>query len=509
MYRGSRIFGEIRVWRFTFAVALIFPAILPAQTPLINPGGIVPLYSTSTTIQPGEAISIYGSNFATTTSMWTGVFTTSLGNSTVTINNKPGYLYLVSPGQINLQAPDDTATGTVPVVLTTPTGTVSTTVTLGTLAPSFSLLDKTHVAAVIPRPDGSGTQGGGSYDIVGPNGSSLGYTTVAARPGDTVELFGTGYGATSPHVPAGQLFTGAATTTNPVTVFINGTSITPAFAGIAGQGGLYQINVTIPQGLGTGDVPLIAAVGGVQTQTGVVISLQPAVTAPPQVQSVTLSSNTVVGGGSITCTVTLTAPAPPGGATVLISENLNEAGGILSIGGGNTSGSFTISTNPTSVTETAIVTASYGGVSQQATFTITPGSSPAFTSLSSQILYSPPGATAFQTSLAVSPNAGNTTYSATLEGGQLVLVNGTVSSDGSTFSFNAGFASGGTFTYNATSTLKVSTATLTFRLQPDQAHGVTLNTGTLSGTLSVTGTPQAGGSAVTLTGAISGQYTKN
>jgi len=30
----------------------------------------------------------------------------------------------------------------------------------------------------------------------------------------------------------------------------------------------------VPAGLGTGDVPLVAMVGGVQTQTGVAMSLQ-------------------------------------------------------------------------------------------------------------------------------------------------------------------------------------------------------------------------------------------
>jgi uncharacterized protein (TIGR03437 family) len=38
--------------------------------------------------------------------------------------------------------------------------------------------------------------------------------------------------------------------------------------------GLYQLNVTIPAGLGTGDQTLVATVGGVQTHPGVVISLQ-------------------------------------------------------------------------------------------------------------------------------------------------------------------------------------------------------------------------------------------
>jgi uncharacterized protein (TIGR03437 family) len=46
-----------------------------------------------------------------------------------------------------------------------------------------------------------------------------------------------------------------------------------SFAGISGAG-LYQFNLIVPPGLGTGDVSLQASVGGVQTPTGVVISLQ-------------------------------------------------------------------------------------------------------------------------------------------------------------------------------------------------------------------------------------------
>jgi uncharacterized protein (TIGR03437 family) len=38
--------------------------------------------------------------------------------------------------------------------------------------------------------------------------------------------------------------------------------------------GIYQINVTIPAGLGTGDQPLAGIAGDSRTQTGAVISLQ-------------------------------------------------------------------------------------------------------------------------------------------------------------------------------------------------------------------------------------------
>jgi uncharacterized protein (TIGR03437 family) len=239
----------------------------------INAGGVVPLDSTVNTIQPGEWVSVYGTNLASSPLTWTGNFPTSLGGTSVTIDGKLAYLSYVSPGQINLQAPDDAATGSVPVVVTSPSGMAISTVTLAPFGPSFLLLDSKHAAGIIPRSNGSGAYGAGTYDILGPNGYSLGYQTVAAKAGDIVELFAVGLGPTSPAVPAGQVFSGAAPTTNPVSLVINGANVIPSFAGLSGAG-LYQINLTVPVGLGTGDVPLVAAVGGVQTPPDVVIPLQ-------------------------------------------------------------------------------------------------------------------------------------------------------------------------------------------------------------------------------------------
>lgn len=41
--------------------------------PVVNPGGIVPVYSTSNTIQPGEWVSIYGTTLASGTTVWSGI----------------------------------------------------------------------------------------------------------------------------------------------------------------------------------------------------------------------------------------------------------------------------------------------------------------------------------------------------------------------------------------------------------------------------------------------------
>ena len=248
-----------------------------SSAPAIKPNGVNPNDSASTSISPGTWVSIYGANLAPAVTQWTGNFPTSLGGVSVTIDNQPAYLSYVSPTQINLQAPNDANLGTVNVVVTNASGSVTSTVTLAQYSPAFGLLDSTHVAGIIRRPDGSGAYGTGalSYDILGPTGTSLGYATVAAKAGDSVVLFGVGFGPTNPSVLAGQNFSGAAAMvpSSNLQILINSQNVTPLFAGLSGPG-LYQFNLTIPPNLGAGDVPLSATAGGAGTQSGVVISLQ-------------------------------------------------------------------------------------------------------------------------------------------------------------------------------------------------------------------------------------------
>jgi uncharacterized protein (TIGR03437 family) len=106
-------------------------------------------------------------------------------------------------------------------------------VTLAQFAPSFLLLDSKHVAGIILRSNDSGAYGGGTYDIIGPTGASLGYAAVAAKAGDAIELFAVGLGPTNPEVLAGQVSSSAAPTTNPVNLLINSMSVTPTFAGLS------------------------------------------------------------------------------------------------------------------------------------------------------------------------------------------------------------------------------------------------------------------------------------
>jgi uncharacterized protein (TIGR03437 family) len=236
--------------------------------PSISAGGITPIYSPANTIQPGSWISIYGSNFATIPAIWNGDFPTKLGGVSVTINSRPAYLWYVSPGQLNVQAPDDTATGTVPVVVTTPFGTASSTVTLGPYAPSFSLFSGKYPAAIVGT-SGPGNSGAG-YDYIGPAGA-FSFPSRPVAAGETIILFGVGFGPTSPTVKAGQAFSGAAPCPTLPQFTIGGVPATVAFAGIV-EAGLYQFNVVVPSA-GSGDQLLQASIGGQTTPAGIYVTI--------------------------------------------------------------------------------------------------------------------------------------------------------------------------------------------------------------------------------------------
>jgi uncharacterized protein (TIGR03437 family) len=196
----------------------------------------------------------------------------------VTVNGKPAYLWFVSDGQINAQAPDDTATGTVPVVVTTVAGSNNTTTTLGTAGPSFLLLGDAahHATGLVFSPTGTGgSQGGGTYDFLGPTSAGAGFRP--AKKGEVIVLYGVGFGPTDTPVPSGRIYTCpssgcAKLVTNPQ-VTLGGVTTTVSSATVAGAG-LYQLILTVPQNVGTGDLSLQAIANGLQTQSGIVVPVQ-------------------------------------------------------------------------------------------------------------------------------------------------------------------------------------------------------------------------------------------
>jgi uncharacterized protein (TIGR03437 family) len=247
-------------------LAAIVAPILP---PVITTNGIGPIFSPATTVQSGSWVTIYGSNLAPAAAIWAGDFPTSLGGTSVTIDSKPAYLWYVSPGQINLQVPDDSASGTVPVTISTAGGTASGVVTLGSYAPSLSLFSARYPATIAPA-SGGGNSGAG-YDYIGPAGA-FSFPSRPIKAGETILLYGVGFGPTTNSVSPGKLFSGAAPCTVFPTVTIGGVPATVTFAGIV-QAGLYQLNVVVPNA-GSGDQLLQVSAGGLPAQNNLYLTLQ-------------------------------------------------------------------------------------------------------------------------------------------------------------------------------------------------------------------------------------------
>jgi uncharacterized protein (TIGR03437 family) len=127
----------------------------------------------------------------------------------------------------------------------------------GLLAPaSFKVGDKQYVVAV---------HGNGTFVS---NGSIEGIPAAAAVPGETLVMYGVGFGPVDPStIPiAGQVVEGTPTIATPVEIKI-GDAVAPLqYAGLApGLVGLYQFNLTVPANAPAGDLPVSVTIGGAAT----------------------------------------------------------------------------------------------------------------------------------------------------------------------------------------------------------------------------------------------------
>jgi uncharacterized protein (TIGR03437 family) len=232
------------------------------------------------TIQAGSWVTIYGYDIgpAHSGNAWgpqdivNNKLPLSLDGVSVTVNGKPAPVEYVSQTQINVLAPDGIAIGLANIVVDNEDAiSVPFTVQVDTYSPAFftfSPPNERYIAAVFPP-------GPGGFAVyVAPTGSlGPGVLSRPAMPGEIVELYATGFGPTNPAPPDGQVFVGAYPTGTPVTVTIGGINAVLLWAGLSSPG-LYQLNVEVPEGLQSGDAPVAANVGGVQTQDIFAIPVQ-------------------------------------------------------------------------------------------------------------------------------------------------------------------------------------------------------------------------------------------
>jgi uncharacterized protein (TIGR03437 family) len=215
-------------------------------------------------------VTIQGTNLANTYPgrTWTasevdaGELPTSLDGVSVTIDGKPAFVDYISPTQVNVLAPADGRVGKVNVVVTNNGATgAAATAQLQAVAPAFFMYPGTNYAVAFVLPDHA--MEGNPSVVPG---------TIAAKPGDTVELLGTGFGVTNPSVPAGTVVSGAPAVVTAPSVTVGGVAahVVSTVLG-AGSVGVYQVTIQLPATVPTGAVAVRASVGGAQTQAGVLL----------------------------------------------------------------------------------------------------------------------------------------------------------------------------------------------------------------------------------------------
>jgi uncharacterized protein (TIGR03437 family) len=227
-------------------------------------------YGGFASIAPATWIEIYGQNLATTTTDWTGAFQgnnapTSVGGTTVTVGGKSLFIDYVSPGQVNGQVPSDVATGSQPVIVTTAAGasapfsiTVNATEP-GLLAPPAFKISGTQYAVALFSD--------GFFDL--PPGLVSEVASRRAVPGDTILLYGIGFGPVSDNTQAGVIDQGTNILKASMDISIDDVSAVIQYAGLTpGVVGLYQFNVVVPNIPANDKTPLTFTLNGTPgTQT--------------------------------------------------------------------------------------------------------------------------------------------------------------------------------------------------------------------------------------------------
>jgi uncharacterized protein (TIGR03437 family) len=245
----------------------------PVITSVVNGGGFVDQTQTA----QNTWTTIFGQNLGPDTRSWQRSdfgncdpsaplvncnLPVSLDGVSVNVNGKPAYIEYINSTQVNVLTPADNSTGPVPIeVVRNGVHSNQMSITLNKYSPALFLWPKGYAVA---------THLDNSYAAP----SNLFPGSIPARPGETITLYGAGFGQTTPPFPPGKIVPGMATT-DPVTVLLNGTPVDVSYAGLApNYAGLYQLNIKIPDQMPDGDATIVAQIGGVQTENGIFLTVK-------------------------------------------------------------------------------------------------------------------------------------------------------------------------------------------------------------------------------------------
>jgi uncharacterized protein (TIGR03437 family) len=263
---------------YTTALRISGPCTLtqkPSIAAALNGASFLPAWNS------GAMMSLFGANFAaagrtravTAADVVAQKFPQTLGCINVTVNGQNAPIAYVQGDQINFQAPTLTGTGSASIVVIANPGAPNelksdplVVTTQQAFAPAFFTFDGKNIAA---------TNAAGTTIVAD---ASIG-SAVAAKPGDTVVLYATGLGPTTPAYSPGDIANASAQVATSVTVSVGGVAVPASdvlYAGVSPQSicGLQQINVRLPATLPDGSLPVTLTMNGVQSQAGATIAVK-------------------------------------------------------------------------------------------------------------------------------------------------------------------------------------------------------------------------------------------
>jgi uncharacterized protein (TIGR03437 family) len=224
---------------------VVEPEVLPPGTPptgaAVASGGVVNAASFAEGTAAGAWTSMFGVKLSNTTRGWQSSdfdgdrLPLTLDGVRVWVGGKAAAISFVSPRQVNFLMPEDLPVGWATVEVESPEGKALTQVWVSEEAPGLFTVDGRKVAALHPdgvlaQPAGAGTSG------------------RVARPGDTLAIYGTGFGAARTPPQPGRIVTEPSPLQHAASarVTIGGVPASVVFIGLSGTG-LNQFNVVVPE----------------------------------------------------------------------------------------------------------------------------------------------------------------------------------------------------------------------------------------------------------------------
>ena len=272
-------------------------------------------------------------------------------------NSSTGTVTLSGPApgggaQVALSS-SNTAAATVPSSVTVPAGATSATFTVSTSVVTAS------TAVTISAAYGGATRT-----------ASLAVTPAAPPPPTLASLGLNPTSVTGGNSSTGTVTLSGAAPAGGATVALsgsNGAARVPSSVAVAAGATSATFTVSTSAVAASTTVTISAAYGGVTRSASLTVA--PAPPPPATLSSLALNPTNVIGGlQTSTGTVTLSAPAPAGGATVMLSSS-NGAARVPSsvfVPAGATSATFTVNTSIVLLSTSATISVSYNGTTRTA-----------------------------------------------------------------------------------------------------------------------------------------------